>query len=723
MESKMLKRKSLVFPMLGALSAMGALSGCDMLGGVEETAASSEVTASSQLAASSEGGSDLEVSSSSLNPPGGEDRPLLLWEGGMGPQLNTGGYWYGQADSYGSTWACDGFVADGSMQYVDAAPCDNGYSFFTHMDINAGTLQDDDWGWARVGFNFLDDGGSVQAPAFAEAAEYEGICVNYRADAPFRLQLASTNDVDDDLVGVHLYPNTQNVFIPWTRFRHEGWGLSTEPLEPATIYAAYFMLREADQNNEAGHNLMIRNISLSNGRCDETPVVEMPSYEEPLSSSSQSVPQTGGDLIWEGGMGAQVMTGGYWYGFADPYGSTWECAGTAYDGNETGVDASPCDNGSGFQATLAVRAGTPQDDDWGYAGVGFNFLDDGGAAVPPAYTDTRPWEGLCLNYRTSNPIRMELVTTDINDGDYFGVTLSEDETNAFVAWSSIRQEGWGAYVDNFDPGFINQIRFVQKESLQASEDGNTFILQNISLASQGGCYATEVPPISSYEPYSSSSQEINYSSYMPPAQDDALIWQGGMGAQVMTGGYWYGFADPYGSTWECAGTAYDGDEAGVDASPCDNGNGFEAHLTINAGTLQDDEWGFAAVGFNFMDDGGAHVPPAYLDAAAYEGLCVEYESDTFIRVITKTVLDEGYDWYGKTIFPYDTRIFIPWSSLRQEGWGMETYDFNPMALNQVHFMLQESRQTSTSGHDLLIKRISLSADGTRCGTISGLYPW
>jgi hypothetical protein len=199
--------------------------------------------------------------------------------------------------------------------------------------------------------------------------------------------------------------------------------------------------------------------------------------------------------------------------------------------------------------------------------------------------------------------------------------------------------------------------------------------------------------------YSSSSEEV----YSYASED--LIWQGGMGAQVMTGGYWWGRADSFGSTWGCGGENYDGLDTGVDAAPCDNGTGIFTHLTINAGTTQDDDWGTAGMGFNFLDDGGAMIPPAYSDAAAYEAICVDYESEVSIRVNAMTTDDDGEDWYGWSLFPSDTTKLLSFASARQEGWSGSSWSFVPSNMYSLLFLLKEADQNNPGGHDLLIKQV------------------
>jgi hypothetical protein len=412
--------------------------------------------------------------------------------------------------------------------------------------------------------------------------------------------------------------------------------------------------------------------------------------------------QCSGDIVWEAGMGAQVMMGGYWYGQVDEYGSTWGCAGENWDYNDRWADATPCDDGQNFSSHLTVNAGTLQDDFWGWSEVGFNFLDDGGAHMFP-YSDLATYPGICVEYTTTANLRLRASGVNDLNADSYGVMLPRNSSKMRIPWSSFRQEGWSGESWTFNPADVHSLHFQLKEAEQNNASGEDIQIRRITLD-----YGI---------PYSSSSTIPSSSSITPPSGNSELIWAAGMGAQTMMGGYWFGFADSFGSTWGCAGENYDGSESGVDTSPCDNGSAFQTHLTVHAGTLQDMDWGFAGVGLNLLDDGGAWVPPAYHDAAAFEGLCINYRSYAAIRLSTITTSDLNDDTFGTMLLSGDRTVFVPWREMRQEGWSGETWTFSPADLNRLFFMQKEADQISSYGNDLSIRSIGFSDEGA-CPEIS-----
>ncbi len=193
--------------------------------------------------------------------------------------------------------------------------------------------------------------------------------------------------------------------------------------------------------------------------------------------------------LWTAGDGAQVSTGGYWYGYddgKDSGSSTWTCNGTlGYDDFED--FAGECMAADDLKVDFSISADASCGDDctYGFAGVGFNLGEDiDGVKETVPLTQ---YAGITVTYSTTNDIKVQIADDEAAlKYDTHTAKLRASATSKTLTWSNFKQAGWGT-----DAAIADIVASAKEIKFQAhSENGvgaGTFSVSKITL--DGGATA------------------------------------------------------------------------------------------------------------------------------------------------------------------------------------------------------------------------------------------
>jgi hypothetical protein len=185
---------------------------------------------------------------------------------GLGGQVGTGGWWYGNAqkgDNTPNTFSCSGNVYDGmTEQPADwGSECETANGQEVTFNIEMGTdAQGYDWGYALIGFDFNENpaGTPDNMKLTYDVTSAGGVCVTYTSPAATWALVKSTDDMDGDAYGFRLMPATSatEVCKTWAELTKQSWS-SPWTFNPANATGMQFKIETA-----GSHTLVISDVTL-----------------------------------------------------------------------------------------------------------------------------------------------------------------------------------------------------------------------------------------------------------------------------------------------------------------------------------------------------------------------------------------------------------------------------------------------------------------------------
>lgn len=166
-----------------------------------------------------------------------------------------------------------------------------------------------------------------------------------------------------------------------------------------------------------------------------------------------------------------------------PYGAWYSYANLTTDKGNLSVGT---DKSKVFSATVSTT------NDQSAAGFGFNW------AAKDAAVSLADYSGLCLTYKSTRPMKMDLKQSTIKDYNYNGYILPAHSTmdTLFVPFSELKQEDWGddTKVVAFDPDAQTGVQFSYKKALaaEAKSGTNSFTISSVVLGSSCTTHAPSV---------------------------------------------------------------------------------------------------------------------------------------------------------------------------------------------------------------------------------------
>ena len=399
-----------------------------------------------------------------------------------------------------------------------------------------------------------------------------------------------------------------------------------------------------------------------------------------LSSSST----TSSGFLWDGSMKSDFVktdrgSGSMWYIFTDADTDTGSTVVQVPEINPYDVCLGKCGM-AWFGQAVGNNGRDP------YAGVGFD-LDESGAIF-----DVSHWNGLCIAYQSTKPIRVELRPYD---SEYYGhnipsVTLPATESEGEyrsepIAWSDFVQR-WSGGEELSGPEVATMLRGI---NIAFESDPYTSQFFNIyQIGSYGQCIneqATIVDLTQFSNPHEvSSSSNGGENPAVQCANDD--LWCGPQGIyMVLTGldagdetsGYWFSYADDAnGGKSKIDWPVERGNEYSPDAFDpvIDYCGGICGTYTLDKGTLEYDP--YVGVGFSIAGTKDDSSEPVPADASGWGGVCVTYTADNAAYLI----LDLGTakntelaDDKPRVAIPESSNLqerCFAWSEFEQAGWGV-----------------------------------------------------
>ena len=399
-----------------------------------------------------------------------------------------------------------------------------------------------------------------------------------------------------------------------------------------------------------------------------------------LSSSST----TSSGFLWDGSMKSDFVktdrgSGSKWYIFTDADTDTGSTVVQVPEINPYDVCLGKCGM-AWFGQAVGNNGRDP------YAGVGFD-LDESGAIF-----DVSHWNGLCIAYQSTKPIRVELRPYD---SEYYGhnipsVTLPATESEGEyrsepIAWSDFVQR-WSGGEELSGPEVATMLRGI---NIAFESDPYTSQFFNIyQIGSYGQCIneqATIVDLTQFSNPHEvSSSSNGGENPAVQCANDD--LWCGPQGIyMVLTGldagdetsGYWFSYADDAdGGQSKIDWPVERGNEYSPDAFDpvIDYCGGICGTYTLTKGTLEYDP--YVGVGFSIAGTKDGSSEPVPADASDWGGVCITYTADNAAGLIldlgdaknAELASDKPFVTLGKTTVPQE-KCFT-WSQFKQGGWGV-----------------------------------------------------
>jgi aryl-phospho-beta-D-glucosidase BglC (GH1 family) len=224
--------------------------------------------------------------------------------------------------------------------------------------------------------------------------------------------------------------------------------------------------------------------------------VVVSSSSSPLSSSSQalssSVPQSSSSApVIIGGTiegfntnrvdfvapGVLAENRGYWYTYVDAFGSLISPNGEteligAFDGT--------------LDMGMLLAAQVPALNQYPFAGVGFDFVDNGLVADPlKATVDLSSWQGISVTYASTTPLFLEMGEARTPDGaEYFCLLPATGGTVTHnCLWTAFAQPGWasGALIRPMPVSALTGFKFAYK----TGNSGSNFYLESLDLIGNG----------------------------------------------------------------------------------------------------------------------------------------------------------------------------------------------------------------------------------------------
>jgi hypothetical protein len=158
---------------------------------------------------------------------------LTVYTVGLGGQVATGGWWYGQGqkgDGTANTFSCSGNVYDGlTEQPADwGSECETANGQEVTFEIaKSADANGDIWGFALIGFDFNENpaGTPDNLKLTYDVSEETGICVTYTSPAATWVLVKTTDDMDGDAYGFRLMPATSQTQVckTWAELTKQAW--------------------------------------------------------------------------------------------------------------------------------------------------------------------------------------------------------------------------------------------------------------------------------------------------------------------------------------------------------------------------------------------------------------------------------------------------------------------------------------------------------------------
>lgn len=401
------------------------------------------------------------------------------------------------------------------------------------------------------------------------------------------------------------------------------------------------------------------------------------------SSVTPDTPVTG--FLWDGSMKSDFVktdrgSGSKWYIFTDADTDTGSTVVQVPEINPYDVCLGKCGM-AWFGQAVGNNGRDP------YAGVGFD-LDESGAIF-----DVSHWNGLCIAYQSTKPIRVELRPYD---SEYYGhnipsVTLPATESEGEyrsepIAWSDFVQR-WSGGEELSGPEVATMLRGI---NIAFESDPYTSQFFNIyQIGSYGQCIneqATIVDLTQFSNPHEvSSSSNGGENPAVQCANDD--LWCGPGVYRVETGldagdgasGYWFSYTDDAnGGKSKIDWPVERGNEYSSDAFDpvIDYCGGICGTYTLTKGTLDYDL--YVGVGFSIAGTKDDSSEPVPADASGWGGVCVTYMVDhpAYLILDLGTAKNtELADDKPRVALPESSNLYercLAWSEFEQAGWGVSS---------------------------------------------------
>jgi hypothetical protein len=358
---------------------------------------------------------------------------------------------------------------------------------------------------AGFGMNFKDPKGNLNISAF------DGVYITYTGasviGSGMTLQLVLDDGGEDGEEWMCAIPvGSATLECLWADFTQVDW---VDPKETAIPFATLKGLQVSIKGSGAGSAaITITEV----GFLGDAPVsssVVVSSSSEPVSSStvvsSSSEPISSSTVVSSSAASGSVVEDflehqvnlapgkegeeGYWYVYADKSGSATNPATAAALENAFGVGS--------LAVTLSVEGSTEQ---YPYAGVGFDFIDNGDAADPDKETvSLTAYTGIEVTYTASaSGIVMEMADARVSDGTEYKVSLPTGANTAVFYWNDFTQPSHASTPAKgqrpIPLSAVTGFKFVNK----VKNTSKTITFTNIRLV-------TSAPPTSSSSEWNSSS--------------------------------------------------------------------------------------------------------------------------------------------------------------------------------------------------------------------------
>ena len=631
----------------------------------------------------------------------------------------TSGYWYTYSDD----------VDGGSSRFIFPADVEsNTYGNFfgplveAYGGIKARVSLGDgyDYPYAGLGFNIWSENQEG-----VDISSWGGIVIGYESSLGFNTIIS----VEDEkrVTGYDNYrarapkaPSGNQLVLPWSEFRQQGWGTPAD-LNYVLTRANAIRLQFEGIAGTSG-DFRITSIRSIEGSPDTTVV---PPVIPPVSQFTSDT------LFWDGASddigrvstGSDDLTAGYWFDFTDA-----NDAGTSTITYPSDVQENTYGNFFGplVEAYGGVKGHVSLGDgyDYPYAGVGFNIWSENQEGV-----NVTSWGGIALEYESTIGFALELVTDNEKDLAYdnflASVPRSPTVREIVLPWSKFKQGNWGTeYVRDSALARVAAIRIRFEGTAGTAGDFRITKIRSI-----GASYVdtTIVPPDTTVVPPPDTVVVPPIippviPPVIPPASNlvsSELRWDGSTdtegqvftGSDEWTAGYWYEYNDENegGTSKLIYPSDVEENVWGNFFGPLVEAyGGVKAHVSLGDGY----DYPYAGVGFNIWSENQEGV-----NVTSWGGIVLEYESTGpfTVQIVTDFEKAMGYDNYKAYVpkSPAVRQIELPWSAFKQGGWG-EKFDKDAV-LKRIAAIRIQFEGTAGTEADFRITKIRSITSGS--GTV------
>lgn len=312
------------------------------------------------------------------------------------------------------------------------------------------------------------------AGTFKDISASGGVCLTYRSARAFRLNLVQYNSPSDDHYGYLMPAKTAftSTYIPFASMAREGWDKTTTFTFNAKSQKGFNIQFKNGINGstkDSTNTVEVVQVGLGDVcNADDTPVAgTATSSTVPFFDSKTTVPAS-----------AQNTYGGEFVTYTDATSSIAPTAGntaamTTWMGEHTAV---------GYSTTLAATTGNP------YPAVGMRMA----WRPSDASADISAQSGLCVTYKATNDVRLNLEQAAMNHTNYHGAALPAQTrfTARDLDFSAFQQEAGWAFKTVLDLQRQIALRFEYKNSASTS---NT--LEVLQVGFKGQCSNATFAPI------------------------------------------------------------------------------------------------------------------------------------------------------------------------------------------------------------------------------------